>query len=79
MHIIYFGGHNIMHWGCFSYYGATKLVEMNCDRYQQIMRNHLIKIGSNMGSQSWTYHQNITKIHDLRTTKKFFSQKRCLH
>lgn len=69
-----------MFWGAFGYHGKAELqkVDPRSDSiaYQAIMSAGLLRQGTRMGGRGWIYQQDNAAIHNSRSTREWFEQKK---
>uniref|UniRef100_T1JA34 Tc1-like transposase DDE domain-containing protein n=1 Tax=Strigamia maritima TaxID=126957 RepID=T1JA34_STRMM len=74
-----FGGGSVMVWGAFGYKKKSEIVFLNgCQNaamYQDVLSNHLWKMGRGMAGNKWIFQQDNASIHNARTTFEWFNKK----
>lgn len=71
-----FGGGGVMFWAAFGMHGASPIVfidgRMNAFQYQEMLQQHLLPIGVDLGGPDWIFQQDRASIHNAHSTSAFF-------
>ena len=67
------GGGSVMIWASFGYFGKSEIsfieTRMNAEGYRQVLKEHLVKIGSSIGGSNWLFQQDNAPIHRAKANK----------
>ena len=61
------GGGSVMIWASFGWVGKSPICfvdgQMNSSGYREVLKNHLVDIGSSIGGSNWIFQQNNASVH----------------
>ncbi|CAF5017842.1 unnamed protein product, partial [Rotaria socialis] len=74
------GGGSVMIWASFGWGGKSSICfvdgRMNAKGYREVLKKHLIDIGSSMGGSDWIFQQDNAPIHRAKVNLAWFKSKK---